>query len=81
MTLIRSSNLDPLSLLLAREANVVARDPDFALELQGKLQNALGQGRVISAATLAERSFRMRAFDRVAYVMARAMIWLVKDRF
>ena len=78
---VGSSNLDPLSLLLAREANVVARDSGFALELQAKLQNALGQGRVISAATLAQRSLRMRAFDRVAYVMARAMIWLVKDRF
>ena len=78
---VGSSNLDPLSLLLAREANVVARDSGFALELQAKLQNALGQGRVISAATLAQRSFRMRAFDRVAYVTARAMIWLVKDRF
>lgn len=78
---VGSSNLDPLSLLLAREANVVARDSNFALQLQAKLQNALGQGSRISAASLAERSLKMRAFDRVAFVMARAMIWLVKDRF
>ncbi len=78
---VGSSNLDPLSLLLAREANVVARDSTFALAVQAKLQDALGQGNRITADRLAQRSLRMRAFDRAAYIAARAMIWLVKDRF
>ena len=34
---VGSSNLDPLSLLLAREANVFVRDDAFAAELRGHL--------------------------------------------
>ena len=34
---VGSSNLDPLSLLLAREANVVVEDAHFAAELRGRL--------------------------------------------
>ena len=36
-----SSNLDPLSLLLAREANVVAEDAAFATELRARLEHAM----------------------------------------
>jgi cardiolipin synthase len=34
---VGSSNLDPISLLLAREANVIVRDDAFAEELRGHL--------------------------------------------
>ena len=37
---VGSSNLDPLSLLLAREANVVVRDHDFARALAARLDAA-----------------------------------------
>jgi cardiolipin synthase len=39
---IGSSNIDPLSLLLNLEANVVIRDPRFATELGDALERALG---------------------------------------
>ena len=38
---VGSSNLDPLSLLLAREANVFVRDDAFAAELRGHLLEAM----------------------------------------
>jgi cardiolipin synthase len=41
---VGSSNIDPFSLLLAREANVFADDPAFALTLRTSLQNAIDTG-------------------------------------
>lgn len=78
---VGSSNLDPLSLLLAREANVVSRERNFALQLHSRLQLALAQGRAISLADIAHRSWSQRLFDKLAYALARSMIWLVKDHF
>lgn len=39
-----SSNIDPLSLLLAREANVIVYDERFAAELKASLQRAMTEG-------------------------------------
>ncbi|MBI4742940.1 MAG: cardiolipin synthase ClsB [Betaproteobacteria bacterium] len=41
---VGSSNIDPFSLLLAREANVVARDARFAGELRASLNKAMEEG-------------------------------------
>ncbi|MGZ5126096.1 MAG: cardiolipin synthase ClsB, partial [Burkholderiales bacterium] len=41
---VGSSNIDPFSLLLAREANVVVEDTDFARELRQSLYAAMEQG-------------------------------------
>jgi cardiolipin synthase len=41
---VGSSNLDPLSLLLAREANVVVDDADFAHDLRQRLEQAMHPG-------------------------------------
>ena len=38
---VGSSNIDPVSLLLAREANVVVENPEFARELRDSLQVAI----------------------------------------
>ena len=47
---VGSSNLDPLSLLLAREANVVVDDAGFAAQLRGRLLQAMQQeGRAMNA--------------------------------
>ena len=43
---VGSSNIDPFSLLLAREANVVIEDAAFAYELQESLTRAIDQGAV-----------------------------------
>ena len=39
---VGSSNIDPVSLLLAREANVVVENPEFARELRDSLHLAIG---------------------------------------
>ena len=41
---VGSSNIDPMSLLLAREANVVIKDVAFARELQQRLGQAMKKG-------------------------------------
>lgn len=41
---VGSSNIDPFSLLMAREANVVVDDEGFALELHGSLMRAMYDG-------------------------------------
>jgi cardiolipin synthase A/B len=41
---VGSSNIDPFSLLMAREANVVVEDEGFALELHGSLMRAMYDG-------------------------------------
>jgi cardiolipin synthase len=41
---VGSSNIDPFSLLLAREANVVVRDEKFASELRSSLRQAMHDG-------------------------------------
>jgi cardiolipin synthase A/B len=41
---VGSSNIDPFSLLLAREANVVVTDTGFAAQLQTKVLEALAEG-------------------------------------
>lgn len=46
---VGSSNIDPLSLLLAREANVLVQDGGFAAELRQSLLDALQQSHRISA--------------------------------
>ena len=78
---VGSSNLDPLSLLLAREANVVSRQRQFAQELQAKLQEALAHGRPVALTDLQNRRWWERFFDKLAYGAARSMVWLVKDHF
>lgn len=41
---VGSSNIDPFSLLLAREANVVVTDPDFALNLRREIELGVTEG-------------------------------------
>jgi cardiolipin synthase A/B len=63
---VGSSNIDPFSLLLAREANVVVDDPAFAAGLRGSLERAMRAG--------AERKAKKR-WDREP-LMHRLVIWV-----
>ncbi len=79
---VGSSNLDPLSLLLAREANVVVEDPAFALELRTQLEQAIEQGGVrVDPKTYADRSWRLRLLDRVAFGLMRLALFLTGNRY
>lgn len=69
---VGSSNIDPLSLLLAREANVVSEDPRFAGELRRQLVGAMQEGgQRVDAAAYAHRSWRQRALERLALIVMR----------
>ena len=41
---VGSSNIDPYSLLMAREANIIVRDPDFTAQLRGELRKMIDDG-------------------------------------
>ncbi len=50
---VGSSNIDPLSLLLNLEANVVVRDATFTAALAAAFERAIAQSREVSAPPLA----------------------------
>jgi cardiolipin synthase len=72
---VGSSNLDPLSLLLAREANVVVEDEPFAQQLRTRLRRAMAEGgRRMEAAEYAGRPLHQRIMERVALVVMRVLL-------
>lgn len=72
---VGSSNIDPLSLLLAREANLVADDEGFAQRLRASLQRAMDTGAgEVRADDVRRRSLAARALIWFAYGMVRALI-------
>ena len=79
---VGSSNLDPLSLLLAREANVVVQDAAFAIDLRQRLVHAMQHaGRRMDPARYAGRPLRQRVLDRVAFGLMRLALWVTGKRY
>ena len=79
---VGSSNLDPLSLLLAREANVVVEDTAFARDLRQRLVHAMQHaGRRMDPARYAGRPLRQRVLDRLAFGLMRLALWLTGNRY
>jgi cardiolipin synthase len=70
---VGSSNIDPMSLLLAREANVLIDDPEFASELKASLSDAMALGAVrVDAVSWQQRqSLPARAMTWICYEMVR----------
>ena len=69
---VGSSNLDPFSLLLAREANVVVHDAMFASRLRSSLELAISRGSiVIDSRTHGKRHVFKRAMDALSYLLVR----------
>ena len=62
---VGSSNIDPFSLLLAREANIVVDDRAFAQELRSSLQRDMASGAMV----VAKKAWRQQPW------MERALIW------
>jgi len=76
---VGSSNIDPFSLLLSREANVVVRDEAFSQCLFDSLQRAMADGAVeVRAEDLRRRSVLGRVLSWLAYGMVRLMIGVTR---
>lgn len=79
---VGSSNLDPLSLLLAREANVVVEDAHFAEVLRTHLISAMeSHGVQLDSRAYANRPLRQRFLDRLAFGLMRLLLYLAGRRY
>ena len=79
---VGSSNLDPLSLLLAREANVMIEEARFAQNLRQHLVRAMeSAGQLIAPARYALRPWRKRVLDWVAFGIMRAALWVAGKNY
>jgi cardiolipin synthase len=79
---VGSSNLDPLSLLLAREANVVVADRGFATQLQERLEQIMAEQCVaVTRQSVQQRSWRQRLRDRLAFGLMRLALFLSGNRY
>jgi cardiolipin synthase len=71
---VGSSNLDPLSLVLSREANVVVYDQAFAQQLEASLETALRHhARQISHVDWSSRSLWERLLSRLVFGLVRVL--------
>jgi cardiolipin synthase A/B len=79
---VGSTNLDPLSLLLAREANVTTTDRRFSELLHSCLDGImLSSGKQLDALTLRQRPWQQRALDRMAFGIMRVTLFLTGFRY
>ena len=70
--MVGSSNLDPFSLLLAREANVFIDDDEFAGRLKRALESEMeSDARVVTVERLKKRNLLERTLDAFSYAMLR----------
>ena len=75
---VGSSNIDPLSLLLAREANVVVQDAAFALALKQELEWSVSRDAVrVDPLIHSQRSWHQRLLDRLALLLMRSTLFLI----
>ncbi len=79
---VGSSNIDPYSFLLAREANVVVYDEAFARRLRERIVAAIEEhARTVRAAEFAQRGLLTRAYDWIAYALVQlATVLLARGR-
>lgn len=74
---VGSSNIDPFSLLLAREANVVVADADFARTLLARLEVAIRDGgRPVHLHHVRRRSWPMRLVNWISFGLLRLGVTL-----
>lgn len=72
MATVGSSNLDPFSLLLAREANVVVDDASFAQDLRRRLEHAIATGgQLVCVQEYRRRGWWKRCVDAMSYTVLR----------
>jgi len=79
---VGSSNMDPLSLLLAREANVVLDDGDFALTLRQELEWAMQHDSTrLDRQAHTQRPWRLKLLDHGALLLMRLLLFVNGKRY
>lgn len=72
---VGSSNIDPFSLLLAKEANLVVFDQGFAGELEASILDAMNKGgREVLAEDLSRMAWHSRGLRWLSYGLVRLLI-------
>ncbi|HEY5995255.1 MAG TPA: cardiolipin synthase ClsB [Gallionellaceae bacterium] len=75
---VGSSNIDPFSLWLAREGNIVVRDDKFAAVLRDSLMQEMEHGaRLIRHSAWLQKIFLARLLPRLSYMIVRLIIGIV----
>ena len=79
---VGSSNLDPLSLLLAHEANVMMQDRAFSQALRERLVLAMEQGgKRMDPRLFAQRPLRQRVWEWAAFALMRIALALQGKKY
>ncbi len=79
---VGSSNLDPLSLLLAREANIIVEDRVFAADLRQRLKDAVAHsGHRMDPGAYGRRPLIQRLQGWTAYALMRLALLLAGQRY
>ncbi len=79
---VGSSNLEPLSLLLAREANIFARDEAFVAALREHLMNSIAnEGQRVESRSHLGRPWAARVLSWLAYGMMRFALFMTGNRY
>lgn len=74
---VGSSNIDPFSLLLAKEANLAVRDRHFAGQMQDSLQAAMAEGaHEVAPEDISRQPWHIRLSRWLAYALVRATVGL-----
>jgi cardiolipin synthase A/B len=75
---VGSSNIDPFSLLLAREANIIVKDKHFAMELRTDIMHSIQGGAYhVLAEEWSNRHIVKRLLSWLAYGLVRAFVGLI----
>lgn len=75
---VGSSNIDPFSLLLAREANIIVKDKHFARELRTDIMHSIQGGAYnVLAEEWSNRHIVKRLLSWLAYGLVRAFVGLI----
>ncbi|MDP3440486.1 MAG: phospholipase D-like domain-containing protein, partial [Azonexus sp.] len=72
---VGSSNIDPFSLLLAKEANLVVRDREFASQLHASINQAISSGgREMGLDEMSRQPWHSRFMRWLSYGLVRALV-------
>ena len=75
---VGSSNIDPFSMLLAREANIMVQDTAFASELRSEICSSIREGaHQVSAQEWLQGNLFKRALSWAVYGMVRAFMGII----